>query len=52
MACTDPNIPNPYLAQLAALARLDLGDAWLRGVCYFNPARLLGLWPGARITGG
>jgi len=38
-----PNIPYPYLTQLDALARLDLGDAWLRGVCYFNPARLLGL---------
>jgi uncharacterized protein len=38
-----PNIPYPYLTQLDALARLDLGDAWLRGVCYLNPARLLGL---------
>jgi len=38
-----PNIPYPYLTQLDALARLDLGDDWLRGVCYFNPARLLGL---------
>ena len=38
-----PNIPYPYLTQLDALARLDLGDDWLRGVCYFNPARMLGL---------
>ncbi|MDR2985864.1 MAG: amidohydrolase [Nocardiopsaceae bacterium] len=38
-----PNIPYPYLTQLEALARLDLGDEWLRRVCYLNPARLLGL---------
>ena len=38
-----PNIPYPYLTQLEALARLDLGDDWLRRVCYLNPARLLGL---------
>ena len=38
-----PNIPYPYVTQLDALARLDLGDEWLRGVCYLNPARLLGL---------
>jgi len=38
-----PNIPYPYLTQLDALARLNLGDDWLRAVCYFNPARLLGL---------
>jgi predicted TIM-barrel fold metal-dependent hydrolase len=38
-----PNIPYQYLTQLDALARLDLGDDWLRGVCYHNPARLLGL---------
>ncbi len=38
-----PNIPYPYLTQLDALARLDLGDDWLRAVCYENPARLLGL---------
>jgi hypothetical protein len=25
------------------LARLDLAEALLRGVCYFNPARLFGL---------
>jgi uncharacterized protein len=38
-----PNIPYPYLTQLTALARLDLGDDWLRAVCHHNPARLLGL---------
>ena len=38
-----PNIPYPYLHQLEALARLDLGAAWLRAVCYGNAARLLGL---------
>jgi predicted TIM-barrel fold metal-dependent hydrolase len=36
-----PNIPYPYAAQLAGLARLDLGDDWLRGVLWDNPARLL-----------
>ena len=38
-----PNIPYPYLHQLAALARLDLGADWLRGVLHDNGARLLGL---------
>ena len=38
-----PNIPYPYLHQLEALARLDLGVAWLRAVCHHNAARLLGL---------
>jgi uncharacterized protein len=38
-----PNIPYPYMTQLDALARLDLGDDWLRRVCYLNPERLLGL---------
>jgi predicted TIM-barrel fold metal-dependent hydrolase len=37
-----PNIPYPYLHQLQALARLDLGPAWLRAVCHDNAARLLG----------
>lgn len=35
-----PNIPYPYAEQLAALARLDLGDDWLRDVCWYNGARL------------
>jgi uncharacterized protein len=38
-----PNIPYPYLHQLQALARLDLGPAWLRAVCHDNAVRLLGL---------
>ena len=38
-----PNIPYTYRSALAALERLDLGDDWLRGVCYDNAARLFGL---------
>jgi predicted TIM-barrel fold metal-dependent hydrolase len=38
-----PNIPYSYLHQLQVLARLDLGQEWLRAVCYLNAARLLGL---------
>jgi uncharacterized protein len=38
-----PNIPYPYATQLAALARLDLGDDWLRAVLWTNPSRLLRL---------
>lgn len=38
-----PNIPYPYLTQLEALERLDLGKAWLRAVCWHNGAALLGL---------
>ena len=38
-----PNTPYPYAHQLEALVRLDLGDAWLRGVLHDNGARLLGL---------
>ena len=37
-----PNIPYPYATQLAALARLDLGDGWLRAVCWENAVRLFG----------
>ncbi|MGI9004963.1 MAG: amidohydrolase family protein [Streptosporangiaceae bacterium] len=37
-----PNIPYRYLAQLTALAGLDLGEDWLRAVCYHNAAALLG----------
>ena len=36
-----PNTPYPYAHQLEALLRLDLGDAWLRGVIYGNAAQLL-----------
>ncbi len=35
-----PNIPYEYAHQLEALARLDLGDEWLRGVCWSNAVRL------------
>lgn len=38
-----PNIPYDYVHQLHALARLDLGDDWLRGVLWENPRRLFGL---------
>lgn len=37
-----PNIPYRYEHQLHALAKLELGDDWLRAVCYHNPMRLLG----------
>lgn len=38
-----PNIPYPYAEQLQALARLDLGDAWMRKVLWHNGAQLLGI---------
>ena len=38
-----PNIPYPYAEQLAGLARLDLGDDWLRAVCWDNAAALFDL---------
>ncbi|MDX6284436.1 MAG: uncharacterized protein QOH03_5507 [Kribbellaceae bacterium] len=37
-----PNIPYQYAVQLEALERLDLGDDWLRAVCWENGNRLLG----------
>jgi predicted TIM-barrel fold metal-dependent hydrolase len=37
-----PNIPHPYAHQLEALERLDLGEDWLRKVCWDNAIRLLG----------
>lgn len=36
-----PNIPHAYAHQLEVLARLDLGDDWLRDVVWRNPVRLL-----------
>lgn len=36
-----PNIPYPYAEQLVGLARLGLGEDWLRAVCWHNPAALL-----------
>jgi hypothetical protein len=38
-----PTIPYPYAHQLEGLARLDLGDDWLRAVCWENGARLFAL---------
>jgi uncharacterized protein len=38
-----PNIPYPYLEGVTALVDLDLGDAWLRDVLYYNAKRLLSL---------
>ncbi|MDG4796808.1 amidohydrolase family protein [Micromonospora sp. WMMD1082] len=40
-----PNIPYPYAEQLAGLARLDLGDDWLRAVCWQSAATLFTLTP-------
>ncbi len=37
-----PNIPYPYAHQLEALERLELGDEWLRKVCWGNARALLG----------
>ena len=37
-----PSIPYPYLHQLEALERLELGEQWLRAVCWDNAARLFG----------
>jgi predicted TIM-barrel fold metal-dependent hydrolase len=38
-----PNIPYPYAHQLESLARLDLGDDWLRAVLHHNGAKLFQL---------
>jgi predicted TIM-barrel fold metal-dependent hydrolase len=46
-----PNIPYPYRTQLDALAGLELGDAWLRGVCWDNGIRLLRLGPDGSVRG-
>jgi predicted TIM-barrel fold metal-dependent hydrolase len=37
-----PTIPYPYAHQLESLARLDLGEHWLRAVCWDNAVGLLG----------
>jgi predicted TIM-barrel fold metal-dependent hydrolase len=37
-----PNIPYEFAEQLASLESFDLGDDWLRAVCWTNGARLLG----------
>jgi hypothetical protein len=38
-----PNIPHPYAQQIAGLARLGLGNDWLRAVCWDNPVAMFGL---------
>ncbi|MEU9410803.1 amidohydrolase family protein [Streptomyces sp. NPDC048281] len=38
-----PNIPYPYVHQLHALERLELGEEWLRAVCHDNAAGLFDL---------
>ncbi|MBL1108849.1 amidohydrolase [Streptomyces sp. 5-8] len=38
-----PNLPYPYVHQLHALERLDLGTDWLRAVCHDNAALLFEL---------
>ena len=38
-----PNTPYAYAEQIAGLARLDLGEQWLRAVCWSSAARLFGL---------
>jgi predicted TIM-barrel fold metal-dependent hydrolase len=49
-----PNVPYPYAHQLQALARLELGEDWLRAVCWHNAARLFGLGfgpgPGSEVS--
>ena len=37
-----PNIPYAFAEQLAALERFELGEDWLRAVCWDNGLRLLG----------
>ncbi|WP_407654781.1 amidohydrolase family protein [Actinomadura luzonensis] len=36
-----PTIPYPYAHQLDALARLDLGEDWLRAVCWHNAQAMI-----------
>jgi uncharacterized protein len=36
-----PSLPHQYAEQLAALVNLDLGEEWLRAVCWDNPTALL-----------
>src|SRR4029453_8056381 len=37
-----PTIPYPYAHQLTGLARLGLGEQWLRDVCWNNGVRIFG----------
>ena len=45
-----PTIPYPYAHQLESLARLGLGEDWLRAVCWDNGLRLFG--PGRALGAG
>ena len=45
-----PNVPYPYAEALEALTRLDLGEDWLRAVCYRNAAELFGI-EGVPVSG-
>ena len=47
-----PNIPYPYARQIGGLARLGLGEAWLRAVCWENPVALFGLPGSGEAAGG
>lgn len=38
-----PNIPYAYAHQIEALARLGIGDDWMRAVCWENAVALFGL---------
>jgi predicted TIM-barrel fold metal-dependent hydrolase len=40
-----PTIPYPYAHQLESLERLNLGDDWLRAVCWTNAQTLLATTP-------
>lgn len=37
-----PNIPYPYAHQIESLERLDMGEEWLRKVCWENAQRIIG----------
>jgi hypothetical protein len=41
-----PNIPYAYAEQIAGLVRLELGEPWLRAVCWDNAAAMFGLTTG------
>jgi predicted TIM-barrel fold metal-dependent hydrolase len=48
-----PAIPYPYAHQFESLARIGLGDDWLRAVCWGNAAALFGVTgSGADATAG
>lgn len=40
-----PTIPYPYAHQLEGLEKLDLGDYWVRAVCWENGVRIFGPGP-------